>query len=122
MSNTYKTGETAIIECEIDGIDSAVSGVNIEIQDFNNNVAVSGTSMSDLGNQQYRFYWNTASGYSAFSGYTGYSSYSGGVTSGYSGISGYSCIIDGIYTLNITVTDVKGHIGFEKTQVRVRNI
>lgn len=123
--NTYRQNETVVIDAELEGIDSSISDVDIEIRSsVSNAVAVSGTTMQDLGNQQWRYFWDTRIGYSAFSGWSTYSAYagiSGGpiTYSGWSGICGYSCGISGLYTCKITARDANDRYGEEVFKIRI---
>jgi hypothetical protein len=122
--NNFKRPETVVIDAQIDGIDSAISGVSIQIVDRGNSVVVPLTQMDNLGNQKFRYFFETASGYTGMSGVSSYSCFSGasGYTawSGYgSGMSGYSSFIVGVFTVILTAGDLKNHIGLEDFNIRV---
>jgi hypothetical protein len=122
--NNFKRPETVVIDAQIDGIDSAISGVGIQIVDRGNSVVVPLTQMDNLGNQKFRYFFETASGYTGMSGVSSYSCFSGasGYTawSGYgSGMSGYSSLIVGVFTVILTAGDLKNHIGLEDFNIRV---
>jgi len=124
---TFKMGETVVVETEIEGVDTSISDVNISISNsITGSYAVSGTVMEELGNQRYRYFWDTRIGYSAFSGWSSYSYYTNpsGITfpyivSGWSGTSGYSVGISGLYTANIAARDSNNHYGTEAFKIRI---
>lgn len=124
MSNTFKRGETAVIDAELVGLDSSISDVSIKIDDKDGYPVVYSTAMADKGNQKYRYCWDTSPAYSGYSGWSGYSSFSGGVsggiiTSGYSGYSGYSAYIIGLFTTTIMARDAEAHYGSESFKIRI---
>jgi len=131
--STYRMGETVVIEAELEGVDTSISDVSIEIKTTipasgisgwttYYPVAVSGTAMEEIGNQKYRYFWDTRIGYS---GYFGWSCWSGFVTgngvvwSGYTGISGYSSSVSGLYNATITARDSNSHYGSEEFKIRI---
>ena len=123
---TFRMGETVVIEAELESISSSISDVNIEIRNsVTNSVAVSGTVMEELGNQKYRYYFDTRLGYSGTSGWSSYSAWAnpiqGGpiIYSGWSGTCGYSSSVSGLYTATITGRDSNDHIGTESFKVRI---
>ena len=64
---TFRMGETVVIEAELESISSSISDVNIEIRNsVTNSVAVSGTVMEELGNQKYRYYFDLIPGWRTF--------------------------------------------------------
>ena len=121
--NTFRLNETCVIDCELTGVDTSISDVNIQIVSaLTGATAVSGTAMEDLGNQRFRYFWNTRLGYSEMSGYTGVSAYttaSGIVYSGYSVSSGYSSSVSGLYAATITCRDANSHYGEETFRIRI---
>jgi hypothetical protein len=124
MSNTFRQGESVCIDAELEGLDSSISDVKIKIQNTTGYSVVAETAMEELGQQKYRYFWDTRSGYSGSSGWSSYSSYagvSGGpVTySGWSGTSGFSAGISGLYDTTITARDANNHLGMESFKIRI---
>lgn len=131
--NTYRMSETVVIEAELEGVDTSISDVCIEIKTTTPcsgisgwtsyyPVAVSGTPMEELGNQRYRYFWDTRVGYSGYFGWSCWSGYvtaSGVVWSGYTGISGYSASVSGLYNVTITARDSNNHYGEEEFKIRI---
>jgi len=132
--NTFRMRETVSIEAELEGIDTSISEVSIEIKSTvpasgisgwtsYYPVAVSGTAMEELGNQKYRYFWDTRVGYSGYFGWSCWSGYvnSSGylVYSGWTGISGYSASVSGLYNVTITARDSKNHYGEEEFKIRI---
>jgi hypothetical protein len=123
---TFRLGETVLIECELESINSSISDVDIEIRSTTtNSIAVSGTTMEEMGNQKYRYFFDTRNGYSGTSGWSSYSAWAnpiqGGpiIYSGWSGTCGYSSAISGLYTATVTARDSNDHIGLESFKIRI---
>jgi hypothetical protein len=123
---SFRLNETVLIEAEMEGIDSSISDVDIEIRhSVTDAVAVSGTEMQEAGNQKYKYFWDTRIGYSGFSGWSAYSAYNnptpGGpvIYSGWSGTCGYSCGVSGLYTAKITARDANDRYGEEVFKIRI---
>lgn len=131
--NTYRMRETVVIEAELEGVDTSISDVCIEIKSTipasgvsgwtsYYPIAVSGTTMEDIGNQKYRYFWDTRVGYSGYFGWScwsGYNTGSGIVWSGWTGISGYSASVSGLYNVTITARDSNNHYGEEEFKIRI---
>jgi hypothetical protein len=121
--NTYRMGETVCIEAELEGISTSISEVKIGIISTTTGAeVVEETQMEEIGNQKYRYFFDTRLGYSEMSGYSGISAYntaSGIVYSGYTVTSGYSSAISGLYTATITGRDSQDHIGTESFKIRI---
>jgi len=127
MSNTFRRTETVVIDVELEGLDTSIgsSGVKVEIVDDGGSSVIVETVMNELGNQKYRYFWDTSVGYTGYSAWSGYSSFSGSgvpvITSGYSGYSGYSAVIVGIFTTTIKARDLNNHYGEESFKIRVKS-
>jgi hypothetical protein len=126
MSNTFRQNETVVVDVELEGIDTFIpsSGVAIKIESSTGYTIIPDTEMDNLGNQKYRYFWDTRSGFTGTSGWSSWSAYagvSGGpVTySGYSGNSGFSTGISGLYTTTITARDSNNHYGYEEFKIRI---
>lgn len=131
--NSFRMRETVVIDAELEGVDTSISDVCIEIKSTipasgisgwtsYYPVAVSGTAMEEIGNQKYRYFWDTRVGYSGYFGWScwsGYPTSSGVIYSGYTGISGYSSSISGIYNITITARDSNNHLGEEEFKIRI---
>jgi hypothetical protein len=124
--NTFRMNETVVIDIEIEGIDTSISDVNIDIRSsVSNAYAVSGVTMEEIGNQKYRYFWDTRLGYSGTSGWSTYSAYNnplpGGpiIYSGWSGSSGYSAGVSGLYNVTLTARDSNNHVGYEEFIIRI---
>lgn len=121
--NTFRTGESVVIDAALEGIDTSISDVTITIVSATTGAtAISGITMEDEGNQKYRFVWDTRLGYSEVSGYSGISAYStpsGIIYSGYTTSSGYSADVSGIYIATITARDANDHRGSETFRIRI---
>jgi hypothetical protein len=124
MSNTFRQNETVVVDVELEGVDTSISDVDIKIQSSTGYAVVATTAMAEIGNQKYRYFWDTRNGYSGTSGWSAVSAYagvSGGpVTySGWSGTSGFSAVISGLYTTTITARDSNNHYGEEVFRIRI---
>ena len=124
MSNTFRQNETVIVDAELEGIDTSISDVDIEITTNTGYTVIAATAMAEIGNQKYRYFWDTRNGISGISGWSAYSYYagvSGGpvTSSGWSGTSSFSGAISGIYTTKITARDANNHYGEEVFRIRV---
>jgi len=131
--NTFRMSETVVIDTELEGVDTSISNVCIEIKSTvpasgvsgwttYYPVAVSGTPMEEIGNQKYRYFWDTRVGYSGYFGWScwsGYATASGVVYSGWTGISGYSAAVSGMYNVTITARDSNNHYGEEEFKIRI---
>ena len=124
MSNTFRQNETVCIDAELEGVDTSISNVDITIVTNTGYSVVATAAMDEIGNQKYRYFWDTSagiSGISAWSAWSAYAGVSGGpVTySGYSGNSGFSTGISGLYTTTITARDSNNHYGYEEFKIRI---
>lgn len=126
-------GESVCVDAELESLDTSISNVCIEIKSTipasgvsgwtsYYPVAVSGTPMEELGNQRYRYVWETRVGYSGSFGWScwsGYPTASGVVYSGWTGISGYSAAVSGLYNCTITARDSNNRYGIEEFKIRI---
>lgn len=122
--NTFRLNDTVVVDVELTGLDTTISDVNVQIDDIAGYTVVSNSTMTDIGNQRYRYFWDTSSGYSGSSSWSAWSAYpgvSGGpvIYSGWSGTSGYSWAISGIYVATVTASDANNHYGSESFKIRI---
>jgi hypothetical protein len=110
--NTFRMNETVVVEVEMTGVDTSISDADITITNaYTGTTAVSGTTMEDIGNQRYRYFWDTRVGYSEYYTLSG--------AAWVSGTSGYSTAVSGLYTARITARDANNHYGTESFNIRI---
>ncbi len=96
--DTFKIGETVVVDINVEGVDNAIAGAVIRVDDLGNErLLVDNQSMTDMGNQNYRYLWDT--------------------DISISGVSRVS--IAGIYKTTITATDTQGAKGIERFNIRI---
>ena len=59
MSRTFKREETVTIDTEVEGIDAPISEVTIKIDGENGSPILEETAITNMGNQEFRYFWNT---------------------------------------------------------------